>query len=146
MASVKDFFTEEERKQVEEAIRLAELNTSGEIRIHLESSCKEDVLDRAAKLFHKLEMDKTKLRNGVLFYVAIEDHKLAVIGDSGIDKAVPANFWDDIKNDLIAKFKENRYAEGLTEAIGRAGLQLKAHFPYQSGDSNELSNEMTFDN
>jgi|SRR5690554_2231805 len=138
------FFTPEQQQQVMDAIASAELNTSGEIRVHIESICKEDVLDRAAFLFDKLNMHKTKLRTGVLFYLSVDDHKLAILGDSGINAKVPKNFWHDIRDHLIKEFRNDNYAGGLSEGIIMAGEQLKAHFPYQSDDVNELSNEISY--
>jgi uncharacterized membrane protein len=142
--SVQKYFTEEDKLQITNAIRVAETNTSGEIRVHIEKHCKEDVLDRAAFIFEKLKMHKTALRNGVLFYVAIEDHKFAILGDVGINQKVPDDFWEEIKSDVVEKFKDGKYAEGLAEGIIKAGEQLKAHFPYQEDDVNELSDEISF--
>ena len=142
--SVQKYFTEEDKLQITNAIRVAETNTSGEIRVHIEKHCKEDVLDRAAFIFEKLKMHKTALRNGVLFYVAIEDHKFAILGDVGINQKVPDDFWEEIKSDVFEKFKDGKYAEGLAEGIIKAGEQLKAHFPYQEDDVNELSDEISF--
>ena len=142
--NVKSFFTEEQKLQVKNAIRVAETNTSGEIRVHIEKNCKEDVLDRAAYIFKKLEIHKTELRNGVLFYLAIEDRKFAILGDAGINQKVPLDFWDKIKENAIANFKEGQFAKGLTDGILKAGEQLKAHFPYQKDDVNELSDEISF--
>jgi len=142
--NVKSFFTEEQKLQVKNAIRVAETNTSGEIRVHIEKNCKEDVLDRAAYIFKKLEIHKTELRNGVLFYLAIEDRKFAILGDAGINQKVPMDFWDKIKENAIANFKEGQFAKGLTDGILKAGEQLKAHFPYQKDDVNELSDEISF--
>ncbi len=138
------FFTPEERKQIEDAIRTAELNSSGEIRVHLESACKENVLDRTAYLFEKLGMHKTQQRNGVLFYLAIADRKFAVIGDVGINSKVPENFWDAIKDTLTSHFKEGNFVDGFTKSIILCGEQLKAHFPYQDDDINELPDEISF--
>lgn len=138
------FFTLEQQKQITDAIASAELNTSGEIRVHIESLCKEDVLDRAAFIFEKLKMNKTKLRSGVLFYLSVDDHKLAILGDSGINAQVPKNFWHDIKDQLITAFKNDNYAGGLSDGIIMAGEQLKSHFPYQDDDVNELSNEISY--
>lgn len=143
--SVQNFFSEAEKKQIVEAIREAELNTSGEIRLHVEGPCKADVLDRAAYIFEKLGMHKTDLRNGVLFYLAVADHKFAILGDAGINAKVPENFWDEIKETVIAGFKEGKYAEGLSKGIKMAGEKLKAEFPYASDDKNELSDEISFD-
>ena len=140
----KDFFTEAEKSSIVEAINAAENKTSGEIRLHLERKCPEDVLDRAAFLFEKLEMHKTELRNGVLFYVSYEDHKLAILGDGGINAVVSDTFWNDIKEHLVASFKKGEYAKGLAEGIQMAGDQLKVHFPVSSDDVDELSNEISF--
>jgi uncharacterized membrane protein len=140
----KDFFTEAEKTKIVDAITAAENKTSGEIRLHIERKCSEDVLDRAAFLFEKLEMHKTELRNGVLFYVSFEDHKLAILGDGGINAVVPSTFWNDIKDGLVAAFKRDDYSAGLAEGIRMAGEQLKAHFPVASDDIDELSNEISF--
>ena len=142
--SVQKYFSEANKLQIASAIRVAETNTSGEIRVHIEKNCKEDVLDRAAYWFEKLEMHKTKLRNGVLFYLAVEDHKFAILGDAGINQKVPANFWEETKELVISKFKEGSYADGLAAGIIRAGEQLKQHFSFKSDDVNELSNEISF--
>lgn len=142
--SVQNFFSESEKKQIVEAIKEAELNTSGEIRLHVEGSCKADVLDRAVYIFEKLGMHKTGLRNGVLFYLAVADHKFAILGDAGINARVPENFWDEIKETVIAGFKEGKYADGLSKGIKMAGEELKVEFPYASDDENELSNEISF--
>jgi uncharacterized membrane protein len=141
---VQKYFTEENKLQITNAIRVAETNTSGEIRVHIEKHCQTDVLDRAAYIFDKLEMQKTKLRNGVLFYLAVEDRKFAILGDGGINAKVPDNFWEEIKEDVIGSFKEGRFADGLSNGIIKAGDQLKAHFPYQDDDVNELSDEISF--
>jgi uncharacterized membrane protein len=142
--SVQKYFTEENKLQIASAIRVAETNTSGEIRVHIEKNCKEDVLDRAAYWFEQLGMHKTKLRNGVLFYLAVEDHKFAILGDAGINQKVPSDFWEETKELVISKFKEGSYAEGLAAGIIKAGEQLKQHFPFKSDDVNELSNEISF--
>lgn len=142
--NVQKYFTEENKLQIANAIRAAETNTSGEIRVHIEKHCREEVLDRAAFWFEKLEMHKTELRNGVLFYLAIEDHKFAILGDAGINQKVPADFWNETKEIVISKLKDGAFADGLAAGIIRAGEQLKAHFPYKAGDVNELSNDISF--
>ncbi len=141
----KELFTDELQKQVVAAIETAELNTSGEVRVHLDDKCKGDVLDRAAYVFEKLEMQKTEQRNGVLFYLAVQDKKFAILGDAGINQKVPENFWEEIKSEVIENFKKGDFAEGLSSGIIKAGEQLKAHFPYQEDDVNELDNEISFD-
>jgi uncharacterized membrane protein len=140
----KDLFSEEAHQQIVNAIEAAELNTSGEIRVHIENKCKIEVLDRAAYIFKYLEMHKTALRNGVLFYLSVSDKKFAVIGDAGINAKVPADFWNNVKDLVISNFKQEKFTEGLSEGILLAGLQLKEHFPYQSNDKNELNNEISF--
>ncbi|MFV0590005.1 MAG: TPM domain-containing protein [Draconibacterium sp.] len=142
--SVHKYFTEQDKLQITNAIRVAETNTSGEIRLHVENKCPGDVLDRAAYIFEKLEMHKTALRNGVLFYLAVEDRKFAILGDAGINGKVADDFWETTKEKVIAKLKDKKYAQGLAEGIVMAGEQLKAHFPYQSDDVNELSDEISF--
>ncbi len=142
--SVRKYFSEADKLQIKNAIRAAEMNTSGEVRVHIEKHCKEDVLDRAAYIFEKLEMHKTELRNGVLFYLAIEDHKFAILGDAGINQKVAENFWEEIKENMLSRFKEGNFTKGLSEGIIEAGNQLKAHFPYQKDDVNELSDEISF--
>jgi uncharacterized membrane protein len=140
----KDFFTEKEKTLITQAIENAENMTSGEIRVHVEHKCPEDVLDRAAYIFEKLEMYKTELRNGVLFYISFEDHKLAILGDAGINAVVPEGFWNNIKESMIKSFKKGDYAPGLADGIRMAGAQLKEHFPVSSDDVDELSNEISF--
>lgn len=139
-----DIFGEEEERRVEKAIELAELNTSGEIRVHVDNKCKENVLDRAVFLFKELEMDQTELRNGVLVYLAVQDRKLAIIGDSGINAAVPKDFWKDVKNQMKQDFSEQNFVKGLETAIATTGDKLKEYFPYQTDDINELPNQISF--
>jgi len=142
--NVQKYFTEENNLQITNAIRAAEMNTSGEVRVHIEKYCKGDVLDRAAYIFEKMEMHKTQLRNGVLFYLAVEDHQFAILGDAGINQKVPDDFWETTKELVLSKFKEGNLTEGLTSGILMAGEQLKAHFPYSKNDVDELSNEISF--
>jgi uncharacterized membrane protein len=142
----KDLFSKEEKQKITNAIKQAELATSGEIQVHLENHCKEDVLDRAAEVFSILKMHKTEQRNGVLFYLAVVDHKFAILGDCGINKVVPDNFWDDIKEHMLSLFRQGKITDGLCEGIKMAGNQLQKHFPYEEGDVNELSDEISFGN
>jgi uncharacterized membrane protein len=142
---MKDFFTQEQKDILLAAIADAEKETSGEIRIHIERKCSGDVLDRAALIFEKLGMEKTAARNGVLFYLATDDHKFAVLGDSGINAKVPAGFWDCVKELLARNFREGKFIEGLSEGIILSGKQLKEHFRYHKDDVNELPNEISFE-
>jgi uncharacterized membrane protein len=139
------FFSKEQQAQILAAVKEAELKTSGEIRVHIESSLKGDVLDRAAWLFKKLGMHKTVERNGVLFYLAVNNRQFAILGDAGINAKVPAGFWDDISELLKRNFKEGKFTEGLAEGILLAGKHLEIHFPYRAGDVNELPDEISFD-
>ena len=140
----KELFTAEQKQQIVAAIREAEKNTSGEIRVHIDKKCKEDVLDRAAYMFDALDMQKTALRNGVLIYLATEDRQFAILGDAGINQKVPVGFWDGVRDLMISNFKQGKFTEGLSEGIKLAGEQLKKHFPYQSNDKNELADDISF--
>ncbi len=142
--SAKNFFSKDQQTQIVNAIKEAELNTSGEIRVHVEEHCKVDVMDRAAYVFALLKMHKTQLRNGVLFYLAIKDRKFAILGDGGINKLVEDTFWDEIKSHVLSQFKAGEHAKGLSGGIIKAGEQLKAQFPYQEDDINELDDEISF--
>ena len=142
--NIEKYFSPENKLQIANAIRVAEMNTSGEIRLHIEKYCKGDVLDQATYVFEKLEMHKTQLRNGVLFYLAVEDHKFAILGDAGINQKVSKDFWEKTKELVLSNFKEGNITEGLTNGILMAGEQLKEHFPYLTEDKNELTNDISF--
>jgi len=137
-------FNEDEQHRIRVAIENAEKHTSGQIRVCIEKSCSEDVLDRAAKYFHKLDMHKTKHRNGVLIYLATVDRKFAIIGDAGINKVVPADFWDSTKEDMLAHFKLGDLVEGIVTGLQIAGEQLQKYFPHHNGGTNELSDDIAF--
>jgi len=142
--SVSNFFTKEEKAEILAAVQAAEKDTSGEIRVHVEKHCKEDVLDRAAFVFDKLDMQKTELRNGVLFYLAVNDRKFAILGDKGINAVVPTDFWQSISNHMSDLFRNKQFTKGLCDGILMAGKQLAKKFPYQENDINELSDEISF--
>lgn len=144
MPNAKNLFSDEQRQTIVAAIQEAEKQTSGEIRVHIENTVKEDPLDRAVEMFYKLDMNKTDLRNGVLIYLAVEDRQLAIIGDKGINEVVEEGFWDHIKDEMIRHFKEGQFTEGLASGIKMAGEALQAHFPYQKDDKNELSDDISF--
>ena len=139
-----EFFSKEEKEKIVRAIEEAENNTSGEIRVHIEKACRTDVLDRAAYIFKKLGMHKTQLRNGVLFYLALEDRKFAILGDAGINSVTPEDFWENIKEKMLEYFREGKVADGLVKGILMAGEKLKEHFPHMKDDVNELSDEISF--
>lgn len=138
------FFQPEEEDRIIDAIQEAELNTSGEIRVHLEDNLKGDVLQAAQKTFLKLEMHKTEARNGVLIFIAPEQRKLAIVGDKGINEKVPEDFWSEERDIMLAHFKSGNYADGVCAAVQQAGAKLKAFFPYQSDDENELPDDISY--
>ena len=143
MSKTEDFLSKAEEQEIVLAIVEAEKNTSGEIRVHIEEHTEKSPLERAQEVFFELKMDETQDRNGVLFYVCVSDKKFAILGDKGINEAVESDFWDCTKDTVIANFKEGNIKKGLVEGILRAGERLKKYFPYQSDDTNELSNEIS---
>ncbi|WP_323788275.1 TPM domain-containing protein [Psychroserpens sp.] len=138
MSKIEDFLSTEEEQEIIDAIRTAERNTSGEIRIHIEKSSNTDAFERAMEVFHYLKMDNTKLQNGVLIYVAVEDKTFVIYGDKGINDVVPGNFWDSTKDVMQSHFKTGDFKQGLIEGVLKAGQQLEVHFPWIHGDKNEL--------
>jgi len=138
------FFSKEQKVRILEAIRNAESNTSGEIRVHVERNCLGEPTDRAAYLFEKLDMHKTNMRNGVLIFMSYDDHKVAILGDAGISAVVPEDYWDKILDMVSNKFHEGDFTGGLETGIISAGTQLKKHFPRQSDDINELPDEISY--
>ncbi len=139
----KQFFSSKEKERIIAAIEEAEKCTSGEIRVHVESGSGKDPMARAKEVFEKLGMVKTELRNGVLIYLAAKERRFAIIGDQGIDRVVPANFWEETKEQMGIFFKEGRFTDGVCYGIKSAGEHLAAHFPCQRNDVNELSNEIS---
>lgn len=137
-------FTEEKKAGIRRAIEVAEMETSGEIRVHIEEHCKKNLFDRAVDIFTHLEMHKTRERNGVLFYVAVGDHKFVVIGDAGINAVVPEDFWNQIRSVVLDHFRQEKITEGLMGGIRMAGEQLSDHFPRRADDVNELTNEISY--
>lgn len=142
--SARDFFTDSERQEIELAITDAEKITSGEIRIHLENSCKEDILDHAAWIFEELEMHETENRNGVLIYLAVDDKEFAILGDIGINEKLGENYWESLKDVIKAFFAEGKFKEGLIHSAKHIGNSLTAHFPKGSNNKNELPNDISF--
>lgn len=143
MSELDEFLTLEEQDKVVDAIKQAELNTSGEIRVHFENTLEKTCMDRAQEVFLNLNMQDTNNRNGVLFYVAVHDKGFAILGDSGIDKVVPDDFWESVKDSVVLNFSKGKRMEGLVKGILEAGEKLKEYFPYHMDDSNELSNEIS---
>ncbi len=151
MSKLEDFLNQQEESEIIEAIRIAEKNTSGEIRVHLEATSisqndpntKIDAFDRAAEVFDFLHMNNTKLSNGVLIYVAVADRTFVIMGDKGINDVVATDFWESTKNSIVACFKDGNIKQGLVEGILVAGEQLKKHFPYHSSHGNELPDDIS---
>lgn len=143
-SNVEQLLSPEEEKEVIQAIRSAEKETSGEIRVHIEPSSKEQTpLERAAEVFNYLQMNTTEERNGVLIYVAANDKKFAIYGDKGINEVVPKDFWESTKDTIQSHFRHGHFKLGLTEGINKAGEELKAHFPWQKDDINELPDQIS---
>lgn len=140
---VEAFLTTIEEQEIVAAIREAELQTSGEIRVHIETSAKGNIEARALEVFSILKMQNTALHNGVLIYVAVNDKAFAIYGDKGINSVVSKTFWDDTKNTIQTHFKNGNYKQGLVDGILLAGNQLKSYFPRLENDKNELSNTIS---
>ena len=139
------FFSPEEQALIVASIREAERRTSGEVRVYVESRCSYmDALDRAVELFKEMGMEATAQRNGVLVYVAIRDHQLAVLGDAGIHEKVGTEYWDKEVMKMVMAFNRDNYAEGIVRCVTDIGMALKEHFPYQADDRNELPDDIEF--
>jgi uncharacterized membrane protein len=135
---------ENDKLRLIKAIQQAEKNTSGEIKVHLEGQCPlGSALDRAREVFASLSLHETRQRNGVLFYVAIEDRRLAIYGDQGINQVVPDNFWKSTTELVVSHLSQGNLVDGLEKGIAEAGLQLARFFPYQKDDENEISDDIS---
>lgn len=144
MGKADTFFSAAEQHEILQAIRAAEHETSGEVRVHIEQKSRGNAYTRAISLFHKLGMHRTAQRNGVLIYLALKDKAFAIIGDKGIDEKVPEDFWEEVKEEMRRAFADGKFLAGLCSGIGRAGEKLKEFFPYRDGDVNELSDTISF--
>lgn len=143
MAQTEPFLSTEAESEIVAAIREAERETSGEIRVHLEKTHNGDTFLRAQEVFFQLKMDRTRERNGVLLYIAVEAKSFVILGDSGIDKVVPNNFWDTTRDVIEQHFRKGDFKSGIIAGILSAGQELKAHFPWRSDDQNELSDAIS---
>jgi len=143
MSKLEDFLTKDEEAEIVVAIRLAEKNTSGEIRVHLEKETSIAPMERAVEVFHELKMDATQLRNGVIIYVAVKSKLFAIYGDKGINDKVADDFWNCTKDIMLDHFKNGKNKQALVDGIHNAGEQLKKYFPFESDDTDELSNEIS---
>lgn len=144
--NVKDFFNEEQKQQIKTAIDKAEQHNTGEIRLHVEGDCDGDTVERAIQVFHRLHMQKTKHHNAVLIYLAVNHKKLAVVGDKAIHEKVSDQFWQDVKDHIISKFKQGQFTEGICEGVAKAGDMLKKYFPNKGENTNQLPDDISFGN
>jgi uncharacterized membrane protein len=142
----KSFFTEEHSRLIAEAIQNAERETSGEIRVYVESRCSwVDAIDRAAELFHLLKMDQTAERNGVLVYVAVKDRQVAIFGDEGIHNKVGQQYWFQLVAEMLNSFNSTDYAKGIAGTVMKIGVALQNYFPFnRDTDKNELPDDIVF--
>ena len=142
----KEFFSAEDKAQIVEAIRLAEKETSGEIRIFVESkNAFMDPIDRAAEVFFKLKMQETEHRNAVLLYIAMKHHELALFADEGIYKKAGAEYWNNAVKNMISQFTRDNISNGIEQCVKQIGETLKEKFPYSpTDDRNELPDEIVF--
>lgn len=143
MPYIEDFLSTQEEQEIVEAIRIAESETSGEIRVHIEQNCDIDIYERSLEVFHILKMDNTKQQNGVLIYVAVDNKAFVIYGDQGINNIVGANFWNTTRDKIASHFKFNNFKQGLIDGIKEAGIVLSTHFPWEHDDRNELDNTIS---
>jgi len=141
---LQDYLSSDDQAAILSAIRKAEGKTSGELRVHLDLRCAGDPVARAARIFDQLGMRRTKERNGVLIFCALQDRRFALYGDEGIHQRVGADFWRQLAAGVIECIHENHLAAGLCLAVETIGAQLSVHFPRQADDRNELSDEISF--
>ncbi len=142
--NTKNFFSEAEKQRLVNAIQAAEKQTSGEIRVHLQQKCKLDPELEARQVFEKLGMTKTREKNGILFFLSTEDHRLAILGDRGIDQKVKSNFWDNTRDEMLILLSQSKYCEALELGISHCGEKLKEFFPFHPDDKDELPNDLSF--
>jgi uncharacterized membrane protein len=137
------FFSARDKKRITAAITKAEQETSGEIRVHIETYCPSSSLERAVFVLNKLKKDKTADRNSVLIYLATDSKKFAIVGDTGIHAVVPEGYWESVKTLMLNFFVLDKFVEGICEAVREVGKKLSVFFPYREGDVNELSNDVS---
>ena len=143
MPNIEQFLTSKEEAEIVEAIRLAECDTSGEIRVHIEQKCDIDVYEHALDVFHILKMDNTAKRNGVLIYVAVDNKSFVIFGDQGINNIVGTDFWNSTRDKISIQFKSRNFKQGLIDGIKEAGKALSQHFPWDHNDKDELDNTIS---
>jgi len=143
MPNIEDFLSPKEEAEIVEAIRVAECDTSGEIRVHIEQTCDIDVYERSLEVFHVLKMDNTIQKNGVLIYVAVDNKSFVIFGDQGINNVAGADFWNSTRDKIATQFKSGDFKQGIINGIKEAGKALSEHFPWHHGDRDELENTLS---
>lgn len=143
MPYIEDFLSQQEEQEIIEAIRIAERETSGEIRVHIEQKCNIDIYEHALEVFHYLKMDNTKEQNGVLIYVAVDNKTFVIYGDKGINDVVGSDFWNSTRDKIAFQFKNGNFKQGLIDGVIEAGKAIALHFPWKHGDNNELDNSIS---
>ena len=144
----REFFSAEDKAEIVEAIRLAERETSGEVRIYVEGKNPfVDPIDRAAEIFFKLKMQETDHRNAVLLYIAMDHHELALFADEGIYQKAGKEYWDNAVKQMISQFTRDNISNGIAQCVKQIGQTLKEKFPYiPTEDKNELPDDIVFGN
>ncbi|MCF8332247.1 MAG: TPM domain-containing protein [Bacteroidales bacterium] len=143
--SSKDVFDPQEKEDIIRAIQFAEIDSSCEFKVHVDRKCPEDSVERADELFYKLDVDKTKARNGILFYVNLECRKFIIRVDEGVEAKIPGDFWEEIYHIMVVHFRKDNYVKGLSYAIQHAGEKLKDYFPWYKDDENEVTDDISLE-
>jgi uncharacterized membrane protein len=143
----KALLSDADQQRVVAAIQTAEKNTSGEVRVFVESKCPQsDPVERARQIFFSLKMEHTQQHNAVLVYVALKDHKMALYGDEGIYVKTGGDpYWVQEIDVMRQYFKKGAIGEGIAACVLDIGTALSTHFPYDAAvDKNELPDEIVF--
>ena len=140
----KDFFTPSEKERIVQVIRLAEQQTSGEIKVYVEArNPLVDPLQRAKELFFKQQMEQTRHRNAVLLYLALKHKEMALYGDEGIHNAVDDSYWNDTVKKMAHEFKKGDVTSAIVRCVEEIGNALKEKFPFDNNnDKDELSDSV----
>jgi uncharacterized membrane protein len=143
-------FSDADLEVIAAAVEAAERETSGEIRVHLERRLPRhsgappgDALARAAEVFTALGMQATAERNGVLLYLAVDDHALAIIGDAGVHARVGEAYWQRVRDAMIERLRRGEARDAVLDAVTEIGLVLRQLFPRRPDDENELSDRVS---
>ena len=139
----REFLSQLDHNRIVDAIRGAEAETSGQIRVYVQrGGLAGDPVIEAQKQFHKLGMQATKERNGVLIFVLPRAHKFAVLGDEGVHQKCGDEFWQQLVERMRAHFQSENFTKAMVEAIEEVGQLLARHFPKTSAPRNELPDEI----